>query len=497
MTSFSDTTPQPAPPWRDPTDATPVRMILRHPRVFLGVLGVCLGICFAYLRFTTRLYTSAALLRVEAGATRVIGSPEAPRSSDETIAFLNAEAAVLTSTPVLEAALKSPDVRGGAFSSATPDPISNLRKNLRVGVGRKDQIIDVEFDAPSGADAAAIVNAVVDAYVLQESRQAEEKDRKLMNLLSGEREEERAAARAHMDEMLRVVKQAGTPILDGRDKAQELSSLRSSHRVAEGEAAAAATTYQQAVASLGGDPALLAQLKMMTSAQSVPTNSELENSEVRLAITDLELKKQDLMGARTYLPANPRMIGLQQQLDRLRLLYAASAYGRVLQMRAQVDRLQTVIKDQEAAAQDLPEKAVHYAQAELALKRADRHLDTLDDRINELKARRDSEPLRVTMVERARPAIRPAKPDVPRYWAMAGIAGFLFGSWAAYAREAGRMNATAARQGLHDRAAFEPETAMEPDLDAAPGKQRLPLMRRIVSARGRSGADDRRSVRIG
>ena len=59
----------------------------------------------------------------------------------------------------------------------------------------------------------------------------------------------------------------------------------------------------------------------------------------------------------------------------------------------------------------------------------------LDERIRELKAREGSEGLQVTVVERARPASKPAKPDVPSRAGDGRRPGVALGAIAAYWRE--------------------------------------------------------------
>src|SRR5438270_11788736 len=89
--------------WRDPADMTPLRMIARHPLLILLALAISSALAVVYLRNAIPQYASTAVLRVQ--QPPLPGGAETLRTADETAVFLNAEMAVLTSTPVLELAL--------------------------------------------------------------------------------------------------------------------------------------------------------------------------------------------------------------------------------------------------------------------------------------------------------------------------------------------------------------------------------------------------------
>src|SRR5205085_8511946 len=114
----------------------------------------------------------------------------------------------------------NPEVRAAHLLRTAADPVVALRKELRVAIGRKDGIISIEFDSPSPAGAAALVNAVVKAYITHASRQREELDQRLLALLAKERTECLAATRENSAQMVSILRDAGTLSLDNRDKAQ-------------------------------------------------------------------------------------------------------------------------------------------------------------------------------------------------------------------------------------------------------------------------------------
>jgi len=426
------------PPWRDPADLSPLWMILRHPLILIFFIALCGGGAYGYLNKATPLYVSTALLRVQQPPPQAFGAAEPSRSPEETAVFLNAEMAVLTSTPVLETALANSNVRSTATAqalAASPDPLIALRKHLHANLGRKDDLIGLEMESPVPADAAVIVNTVVDTYVARQSRQREDGRQKMLAVLESQKADQDAAVAKTTQHMLSVLKQAGAPALDSRANLAELTLMRANLRASEQEQANAQLQYDEAVTPLKSNDALMTELARINAAGTAATHTATEYAQMRSAIADLETKRQNLVIQQNLLPSHPLIAAADRQLEQARLQYAASMYRHVEQVKARTQQMATTLHQQEAEAQNLATRATEYAKAELDLKRFDEKLAVLDGRIAELKAGEGAGALRVEKVEDGRPAVRPAKPDVPRTYAVAAALGLLIGGIAAFARE--------------------------------------------------------------
>jgi uncharacterized protein involved in exopolysaccharide biosynthesis len=464
------------PPWRDPADISPLWKVLRHPFILLFALILAGAAAYQYLHKTMPLYTSTAVLRVQQPPPQVFGAVEPSRNTDETAIFLNAELAVLTSTPVLETALATPAVKETQTAralAATPDAAVSLRKKLRTNLGRKDDLISLELDSPAPAEAAVIVNAVVDAYIARQSHQHEDGRAKMLAVLEGQKADRDKAVKETTARMLKVLREAGAPALDSREKLAEISAMRVTVRAAQQEEATAQTQYNDAASPLQAKPELNAELEKLNTAGTTPTHTEAEYAQLRLNIADLDTKRRNLAIVQNLLPSHPQVIAVDQQLDRARLQYAASMHRHWDQVKARTAQLVATLHEQEIVAQDLAARAAEYAQAELDLKRLDEKLAVIDSRIAELKAGEGIGSLRVESIEQGRPAARPSKPDVPRTYALAAALGLLLGSVMAFARESSlarrrsRSSALAQRVPSRRTRAYSDEAVDEESLESA------------------------------
>ena len=424
-------------PWRDPADMTPLRMIARHPLLILLALAISSALAAVYLRNATPQYMSTAVLRVQ--QPPLSGSAETPRTADETAVFLNAELAVLTSTPVLESALANKAVLNTQTAraiAAAPEPASAMRSRLRATLGRKDNLISIELNAASPGDAAIVVNAVVEAYVARQKHLWEENRRKMLAVLETQKAQQSAEAKETSDTMLRVLRQAGSPVLDSRQKLQEIAALSLTLRATQQEEAAAQTQYTDAARPLMANPALQTELERIITADIAPTRSDAENEQLRLLISELKAKRQEMINVRSFLPSHPQIVTLDRQLAETQLTYAASMHRHWTVLKTRARQLQATINQQEASAIELAARASEYAQAELNLKRQDEKLAILAGRIAELTTPENTAMQRVEVVEQGRPAARPTTPDRARTLVIATAFGLLCGAVAAYAREA-------------------------------------------------------------
>jgi uncharacterized protein involved in exopolysaccharide biosynthesis len=190
--------------WRDPTDVSILFMVLRHPFVLLVVLAACVGGAWFYLKKATPLYTSTARVRIQPGMPPLYAGPEQTFGPEETLSFINAEVGVLTSEPVIAETIKT--LTG---ADPTGPELDLIQKRLRAGVGRKDGIVTVEYDAPTGNGAADFVNGLVATYVTTASKAKEQTNQKLQAMLKDEREQIDSSIREKNLRLADLVKQGG------------------------------------------------------------------------------------------------------------------------------------------------------------------------------------------------------------------------------------------------------------------------------------------------
>jgi uncharacterized protein involved in exopolysaccharide biosynthesis len=441
MTSNLNNPLQMRPAWRDPADRGALLMTARHPWIMCGMILLCLGAGYLYLRYAPLEYTGTALIRLRQGGPVPLGVAEPQRTGEDLASYLNAELAVLTSGPVVERVLSDNPRLAQELSSPKLDPTAAFKRRLRASVGRKDGIITISFDARDPAMAADAVNAVIAAYTAQASQTEEELDRNLRNILTKVKADYGTATADAMAQMVELRKQGFTPN-DGKDPEQDIAAAKTSARAALVDVAVAKAHADEAVAALGNDQAKLSELAKLVTSGGVGPGSETEDAELRLAIQEQEVKRRDFVVAQRLLPSHPQVVAVQQRIDQLRVSYAATARVRFEQARERAQQAASALQDQEEAARVRRERAAKYAQADAELQKIEHYASALDDRMQELRAREASGSLNVIVVDPAKPSKTPSHPDVPRTLALASGAGAVLGALLAYARESARCRRT-------------------------------------------------------
>ena len=75
--------------------------------------------------------------------------------------FLYTQAELLASTPILTRTVDAANFKSFRTFAGVDNLLAYLKKELKVEVGKKDDLLTVAFDSPHPLEAAAVVNAVV------------------------------------------------------------------------------------------------------------------------------------------------------------------------------------------------------------------------------------------------------------------------------------------------------------------------------------------------
>src|SRR5690349_24015490 len=105
-----------------------------------------------YMHYATRLYTSSGRFTIQAAGSRLAGeSGDVAQYAN----FLYTQREKLTSRDILAGALAMPTNVEGASTvkdlktfTNSESPLEDLRDNLEVNVGRKDDTLEVRFETP-------------------------------------------------------------------------------------------------------------------------------------------------------------------------------------------------------------------------------------------------------------------------------------------------------------------------------------------------------------
>ena len=155
--------------------------------VLITTLAAMIG-AFAYLQKTTPIYTSTSRIYVEQSGPKIMSETEEgvmTRSKN----YLYTQAEILKSTPIISAALKMPGtniIHINIFENVDNPIVFLKKKALDVSVGKKDDIISISSDSPKPAEAAELVNAVVDSYITYNATTKRSTSAEVLKILQNE-----------------------------------------------------------------------------------------------------------------------------------------------------------------------------------------------------------------------------------------------------------------------------------------------------------------------
>ncbi len=146
-------------------------------------IWVLLSAPVAYLiySFVEPTYEAVSLLEVVPTTTELYGP--GLRSTLDPAAdqrYVSTQLKLLESNSVLDAALANPAISNLPMIRSSTDPVAGLRERLRVEfIGDSGYLIGVSLESRDPAEAAAIVNAVVKAYIEQHNQYHQKNNRSL------------------------------------------------------------------------------------------------------------------------------------------------------------------------------------------------------------------------------------------------------------------------------------------------------------------------------
>ena len=400
------------------------------------VLALLIG--WVYLLRATPLYTSTSRIYVEQ-----TGPPILERNASGVIArwdsYLFTQAELLRSTEILATAIKSPALADLPSFARAESSIGALRRGLEVEVGKRDEIINVSFTSAFPKETAAVVSAVVNAYIdaqnkhktslsaeavriLGEERAKREKElndkRQLLadfelkneDLVFGTSRGSNVIVRS-LEQLRLVLTEAEVATLDSKafyDTCQRLSDRPSRLR-----------EYAVAQRGRGGDIAAAGQVASL--------QAELKRLERERADYLLRLR-----------PDTPAIAALGAEIAHLeqQILVLDQEFASV-QLAVAEEELQTTQERQKALealfeqhrrdAIALSNQLVQYELLQSDYERTRTFCNTLDDRIRVLGVDPQVGSLSVEIVEAAQTPTSPSRPRVPKTMGLALCMGFFLG----------------------------------------------------------------------
>jgi len=421
-------------------------VVWRNRWIMLIIQVVALAAAAVYLAKATPIYTSTSRVYVEQSGPKVFTEAEQGVMT-QSKNYLHTQVELLKSSPIIVQVLEDPSIGRMKTFTACDNPVAYLKKNLRAGVGRKDDIISVSFDSAYPHEAARLVNAVVVAYSAYHENRKRSTSAEVLRILQLEnasRLEELAAKRQAMTDFKQENRALAFESDRGNIVLERLTTLSAELTQAQLAAIASETTYRHAKQMLD-DPAKLKQFVDVQRAKRMHTSVDAQYEELVARLRELELRLaanrvRELKAGRPAVTAlEGQFISLQAQLDarngefaQAQLAWAEQEY---LAAQDKEDQIAKHYDEQCQQAFELSGQVDQYEMMRLDWEQTKMLCDALSHRIKELRVTDNVGALNISILEVARPADKPSKPQKARILAIAQMLGLLLAGGLALLRD--------------------------------------------------------------
>ena len=421
------------------------RIIWRSRWIVLFATVVALGGAFAYLSKATPIYTSTSRIYVEQSGPRILEEAEGVMTQSKNYLYTQAE--LLKSTPILSSTLEKPGVQQMKIFHKTDNPIVYLKKKgLDVSVGKKDDIISISSDSPERAEAAQLVNAVVDSYITYHASRKRSTAEEVLKILQKEKVERDTELAQKLKTMMDFKKnnialafenRSSNIILDGLDR---LSEAKTQAQLQTIEAKSAYETTKLMVT----DSTKLKQFVETERAKGIYISTANERTRLKTELKQLQFQLADL--GRQVTPDHPSMQALQEKVGQLETELAnidrefaaaqlAITRQQYLAAKEKEEQITSDFEEQREQAIALNEQIAQYTILQSDWEQTKKLCDILYDRIKEINVTEDVGALNINILEAARPSDKPSSPKKDRYMAIALFLGLMLGCGLALLRD--------------------------------------------------------------
>jgi len=391
-----------------------VRTVITRWPLAIAVFGGIVFLAAAYTWTRAPRYRAEAEILLERGQVDLSGLKDA-RDLDGAVRisqaeFVQTQVRLLQSTPVLESALQESGLILDPGYEDAADPVEKLRAELSVVPVRKTSLITVSVAREDGAQAANVVNAVVDAYEEQAvTRRLGVSDKGLTEL------------RAKADE-LRIKLDAASSRLYNFMDINEMVSLEKAQNIV----VARLIELNRKLAEV--EPARLEQQSRLEAAEEaiqagLPVDSipeVLASQIIKTLKVDLSKLEQEYSQLLLRLGENhPQLQAVESQIDALRTKLGtessailSSLENEFKQALREEELLRTALRKQEAEVLNFNKLSAQYEMLQRSRDSVQGAYETIIRRIEEIDINRMSDQGKTSfVVSRAK---KPSKPDWPK-----------------------------------------------------------------------------------
>ena len=423
---------------------TAIQMIWRRRwTILITTLLFLLGMFF-YLLKAIPIYTSTSRLYVEQSGPKIMNEYEGIMT--KSMNYLYTQGELMKSTPIITDVVNDQKIKQFETFESVDNVTAYVKKKLMVDIGRKDDIITVSFDSPYPVEAAEIVNSIVQSYIKYHSSHKRSTVSEVLKILQKEKTKRDEELSKKFEELLAFTRENSIVSLEnqgGHVVLEKLTRLSTALTEAQLNALNAKADFE-ATKSMQDEPAKVKQFASASSTAGVrvfvsDTEAQLQ-AELRSAEIELKDARYHCTEDHPSVQAiHVKINRIQQELDKQAREFADS-YIEVMRLRwmaacEREDELQESVNSQFQTARELGIKTAEYSVLQSELKRTERLCEILDNRIKELNVTEDTGALNINILEVARPADRPSKPERAKCIAMGLVFGLIFGGVFAVLRD--------------------------------------------------------------
>jgi len=422
---------------------TALHIVLRHRWTILVTTILSLVVTFLYLLKVTPIYTSSSRVYVEQSGPKIMSEYEGVMTQSSNYLYTQGE--LIKSTPIVADVVQDSKIKHFRTFADVDNLVAYIKNNLNVRIGSKNDIIAVSFDSPYPVEAAEIVNAVVQSYINYHSTRKRSTVSEVLKIIQKEKVKRDKELSDKFAELLEFARENSEVSLDnqgGNIVLERLTKLSTALTEAQLNALSAKADYE-AIKSMENEPAKIKQFASASSTAEVRVFVNDTETQLKAELRAVEIELQD---ARYHCTEDhPTIQAIHAKIDRIKQELEnqarefADSYTEVMQLRwitamERENELQASFDAQFQAARGLGIKSTEYSVLQSELNRTERLCEILDDRIKELNVTEDVGALNISILEVARPADSPSKPEKKKCMAMALALGLTLGGGLAILR---------------------------------------------------------------
>jgi len=421
-----------------------VQIVWRSRWIVLLATVVSLAAAFAYLVKATPIFTSTSRVYVEQRGPKIVTNYEGVLTQSKNYIYTQAE--LLKSTPILQSALEKPGIKRMKIFEKVDNHIIYLKKKgLDVEVGKKDDIISISSDSPQPAEAAKLVNTVVDSYITHQSAQKRDTSSEVLKILQKEKVKRDIEFTEKLKVMMDFKKENMALAFENRNSniiLDRLAQLSNAMTRAQLQTIEDKSLYE-VTKSMVDDPVMIKQLAEAERADQVYVAAD-EKNQLNVELNQLQQQMTNLTGqvpndhpaAKVLRVRAEQIKGKINEIDiKFAKAQLAIVEKKYIASKEGEEQVRRYFEDQRQQALDLNEQVAQYTVLQFDWEQTKKLCDILDERIKELAVTEEVGALNITILEVARPADKPSKPQKARTMAMALVLGLMLGGGLALLRD--------------------------------------------------------------